>query len=67
MVSKMAKYKLSYAIMSNYQVVVEADSEDEAFEMLIREGLPTTDVDGNEVEFLSSDVFYDSIDVMEVE
>lgn len=63
----MPKYQLSYQILSDFQVVVEAEDEDAARDMLMDEGLPTTEVGGNEVDWVMSDIFYDTIDVMEVE
>lgn len=63
----MRKYLLNYQILSDFQVVVEAEDEHQARDLLLEEGLPTSEVDGNEVEFLMSDVFYDSINIMEVE
>lgn len=63
----MPKYRLSYQILSDFHVVVEAEDEDAARDMLMDEGLPTTEVGGNEVDWIMSDIFYDTIDVMEVE
>ena len=63
----MPKYRLSYQILSDFYVVVEAEDEDAARDMLMDEGLPTTEVGGNEVDWVMSDIFYDTIDVMEVE
>ena len=63
----MPKYRLSYQILSDFYVVVEAEDEEAARDMLMDEGLPTTEVGGNEVDWVMSDIFYDTIDVMEVE
>lgn len=63
----MRKYLLNYQILSDFQVVVEAEDEHQARDLLLEEGLPTSEVDGNEVEFLMSDIFYDTINIMEVE
>jgi len=63
----MRKYLLNYQILSDFQVVVEAEDEHQARDLLLEEGLPTSEVDGNEVEFIMSDVFYDTINIMEVE
>jgi hypothetical protein len=62
----MRKYLLNYQILSDFQVVVEAEDEDEARDMLLEEGLPTQAVGDVEVEFLMSDVFYDTIDISEL-
>ena len=63
----MPKYQLSYQILSDFQVVVEAEDEDAARDTLIESVNMTTDVGGEEPDWLSTDIYYDTIDVMEVE
>jgi hypothetical protein len=58
----MNKYLVSYRVWSDYQTVIEADSEDEAVELLTRWGVDEADQD-----FIMSDLDYDSIDIMETE
>jgi hypothetical protein len=58
----MTKYLVSYQMVHDFQVVVEADSEDSAYEMLL-----TDDVDQFEPEFVMADLNYDTVDIMEVE
>ena len=63
----MPKYRLSYQVLSDFMVVVEADSAEEAKDMLLDAGVPTGSVGNQEVEFISADVYYDSIEVSEEE
>ena len=63
----MPKYRLSYQVLSDFMVVVEADSADEAKDMLLESGAPTGSVGGAEVEWTSTDIYYDSIEVSEEE
>ena len=63
----MPKYQLNYQILSDFQVVVEAEDEDAARDMLIDSPNMTTDVGGEEPEWIMTDIYYDTIDVMEVE
>jgi hypothetical protein len=57
----MPNYLITYRVWSEFQTVVEADSSDDAENMLIRNELDEADQD-----FLMSDIDYDSIDIMEV-
>jgi hypothetical protein len=58
----MNKYLVSYRVWSDFQTVVEADTEDEAFEYFISNGS-----DGLDSDFVMSDLDYDNIDIMETE
>jgi hypothetical protein len=58
----MNKYLVSYRVWSDFQTVVEADTEDEAFEYFIYNG-----ADGLDSDFIMSDLDYDNIDIMETE
>ena len=56
----MPNYLINYQTVTDWQVVVEADSEEEAKELLING-------EADEKEFVMDDLNYDSIDIMEVE
>jgi hypothetical protein len=58
----MPKYLVTYRVWSDFQTEIEADSEDDAYELLISDGVNESDQD-----FIMSDLDYDSIDFMEVE
>jgi len=58
----MPKYLVTYRVWSDFQTEIEADSEDDAYELLISDGVDEADQD-----FIMSDLDYDSIDFMEVE
>ena len=64
---KMPKYQLNYQILSDFQVVVEAEDEEAARDILIDSPNMTTDVGGEEPEWIMTDIYYDTIDIMEVE
>ena len=63
----MPKYQLSYQILSDFQVVVEAEDEEAARDILIDSPNMTTDVGGEEPDWIMTDIYYDTIDIMEVE
>lgn len=63
----MPKYLMSYQILSDFQVVVEAEDEEAARDILIDSPNMTTDVGGEEPEWIMTDIYYDTIDIMEVE
>ena len=63
----MPKYLMSYQILSDFQVVVEAEDKDAARDILIDSPNMTTDVGGEEPEWIMTDIYYDTIDIMEVE
>lgn len=63
----MPKYLLNYQILSDFQVVVEAEDEDAARDILIDSPNMTTDVGGEEPEWIMTDIYYDTIDITEVE
>lgn len=63
----MPKYLLNYQILSDFQVVVEAEDEDQAKDILISSPDLTGEIDGNEASWIQSDIYYDSIDIAEVE
>ena len=56
----MPNYLINYQTVTDWQVVVEADSEEEAKEMLLNG-------EADEKEFVMDDINYDSIDIMETE
>ena len=56
----MPNYLINYQTVTDWQVVIEADSEEEAKEMLIHGG-------EYEHEFIMEDINYDTIDIMETE
>jgi hypothetical protein len=58
----MPKYLVTYRVWSDFQTEIEADSEDDAYELLISDGVNEADQD-----FIMSDLDYDSIDIMETE
>jgi hypothetical protein len=58
----MPKYFVTYRVWSDFQTEIEADSEDDAYELLISDGVDEADQD-----FIMSDLDYDSIDIMETE
>lgn len=62
----MPKYLLNYQILSDFQVVVEAEDEDQAKEILIASPDLAGDIGGNEASWMQSDIYYDSIDIMEI-
>ena len=68
----MRKYLVSYQMLSDFQVVVSAEDEDQAKDLVISSATPTScidDAEGFECEpdSIQSDIYYDTIDVMEVE
>lgn len=68
----MPKYLVSYQQLSDFQVVVTAESEDHAKDLVIDSPTQTTciiDAEGVECEpdWIQSDMFYDTIDISEVE
>ena len=63
----MPKYQLNYQILSDFQVVVEAEDEDAARDMLIDSPNMTSDVGGEEPDWIMTDIYYDTIDISEVE
>lgn len=68
----MPKYLVSYQQLSDFQVVVTAENEDAAKDLVIDSPTQTTCIiDGEGVEcepdWIQSDMFYDTIDVSEVE
>ena len=68
----MRKYLVSYQMLSDFQVVVSAEDEDQAKDLVISSATPTScidDAEGFECEpdWMQSDIYYDTIDVMEVE
>jgi hypothetical protein len=58
----MPKYFVTYRVWSDFQTEIEADTPEEAEEMLINNGVDDADQD-----FIMSDFDYDSIDVSETE
>jgi hypothetical protein len=58
----MPKYFVTYRVWSDFQTEIEADSPEEAEDMLINNG-----VDDFDQDFIMSDLDYDSIDVSETE
>lgn len=56
----MPNYLINYQTVTDWQIVIEADSEEGAKELLIN-----GEVD--EKDFVSDDINYDTIDIMEVE
>jgi hypothetical protein len=58
----MSKYLVTYRVWSDFQTVIEADSPEEAEDMLINNG-----VDDFDQDFIMSDLDYDSIDIMETQ
>jgi hypothetical protein len=58
----MNKYLVTYRVWSDYQTMIEADSEDEAYELFTADGVDQADQD-----FIMSDLDYDNIDIMETE
>jgi len=58
----MPKYFVTYRVWSDFQTEIEADSQEEAEQMLISHG-----VDDSDQDFIMSDFDYDSIDISEVE
>ena len=58
----MPNYLVNYRRWSDFQTVIEADSPEDAEQMLINQGIEIEDHD-----FIMSDLDYDSIDISEVE
>jgi hypothetical protein len=58
----MSKYLVTYRVWSDFQTEIEANSPEEAEEMLVNNG-----VDDFDQDFIMSDFDYDSIDVSETE
>jgi hypothetical protein len=58
----MKKYFVTYRVWSDYQTVVEADSEEDAYDIVVTEG-----IDGINQDLIMSDFDYDNIDIMETE
>jgi len=58
----MAKFHINYQTVTDWQVVVEADSAEEAEALLLND-----EVSDFEPEFIFSDLNYDTYDVSEVE
>ena len=56
----MPNYLINYQTVTDWQVVVEAESEEDAYEILVNG-------EADEKEFVMDDLNYDSIDIMEVE
>ena len=56
----MPNYLINYQTVTDWQVVVEADSEEEAKELLLNG-------EAYEKDFIMEDLNYDSIDIMETE
>lgn len=56
----MKKYLINYQTVTDWQIVIEADSEEEAKELLING-------ETDERDFVMDDLNYDTIDAMEVE
>lgn len=68
----MRKYLVSYQMLNDFQVVVSAEDEDQAKDLVVSSATPTScieDAEGFECEpdWFQSDIYYDSIDVMETE
>jgi len=68
----MRKYLVSYQMLNDFQVVVSAEDEDQAKDLVASSATPTScieDAEGFECEpdSIQSDIYYDTIDVMEVE
>ena len=68
----MRKYQVTYQMLSEFVVVVAAEDEDAAKDIVAESPSPTSylvDGEGFEVEpdFIQSDIYYDTIDAMEVE
>ena len=68
----MRKYLVSYQMLNDFQVVVSAEDEDQAKDLVASSATPTScieDAEGFECEpeWVESDIYYDTIDVMEVE
>ena len=68
----MRKYLISYQMLNDFQVVVSAEDEDQAKDLVVSSATPTScieDAEGFECEpdWIQSDIYYDSMDVMEVE
>jgi hypothetical protein len=57
----MPSYLINYQVISDRQVVVEAASEEHAFDMVF-----TSEIDDFEPEVIMQDVFADTIDISEV-
>jgi hypothetical protein len=58
----MPNYLVTYRVWSDFQTVIEADSPEDAEQMLINDG-----VDDRDQDFVMSDLDYDNIDIAEVE
>ena len=56
----MPNYLINYQTVTDWQIVIEADSEEDAKELLING-------EADEKDFVMEDINYDSIDIMEVE
>jgi len=59
-------------MLNDFQVVVSAEDEDQAKDLVVSSATPTScieDAEGFECEpdSIQSDIYYDTIDVMEVE
>lgn len=52
----MPKFGISYAIISDFYVEVEAESELEAEKMLLESANPANDIGGSEPDFMTSDI-----------
>jgi hypothetical protein len=68
----MRKYLVSYQMLNDFQVVVSAEDEDQAKDLVVSSATPTSfieDAEGFECEpdWMQSDIYYDTIDVMETE
>lgn len=62
----MPKYLMNYQTLSDFQVVVEAEDEDAARDMLIDSPNMTNNVGGEEPDWIMTDIYYDTIDISEV-
>jgi hypothetical protein len=58
----MAKFHINYQRVTDWQVVVEADSAEEAEALLLND-----EVNDFEPDFIQSDLNYDTYDISEVE
>jgi hypothetical protein len=58
----MPKYFVTYRVWSDFQTVIEANTPEEAEEILINSGAV-----GSDYDLIMSDLDYDNIDIMETE
>ena len=58
----MPEFLVNYQVISDWQVVVDAASEDHAYDMVF-----TQEIHDFEPEMIMQDVFADTIDIMETE